>query len=150
MRISNCGSDFCSSYLSWRPCWRACLRGGTGSLPRLRHGRSCPIPEPYRTASGSELGEIEPSLDAPASLLAVRFIVSKTGQRRQWSRFEKMETVHAVTIAEHPGHLIPLLVETLVQKRADLFAHALLHLGPAAARGEEGMDDAGHPSEGKF
>src|SRR3546814_8329875 len=86
---------------SGRPGLRACRRGGAGSLPRLRHGRSCSIHEPYRTASGSELGEIEPSLDAPASLLAVRFIVSKTGQRRQWSRFEKMGTVHAVTIAEH-------------------------------------------------
>src|SRR3546814_9297984 len=141
MRISNCGSDFCSSYLSWRPCWRACLRGGTGSLPRLRHGRSCPIPEPYRTASGSELGEIEPSLDAPASLLAVRFIVSKTGQRRQWSRFEKMGTVHAVTIAEHHGDLRPVLVEILGQQRDDLVAQDVLAIGAAAERGETERKD---------
>src|SRR3546814_896998 len=126
---------------SGRPGLRACRRGGAGSLPRLRHGRSCPIHEPYRTASGSELGEIEPSLDAPASLLAVRFIVSKTGQRRQWSRFEKMGTVHAVTIAEHHGDLRPVLVEILGQKRDDLVAHDVLDIGAAAARGEIGMTD---------
>src|SRR3546814_19508232 len=93
------------------------------------------------TASGGELGESEPSLDAPAALLAVRCIVSKTGQRRQWSRFEKMGTVHAVTIAEHHGDLRPVLVEILGQKRDDLVAHDVLDIGAAAARGEIGMTD---------
>src|SRR3546814_8615369 len=126
---------------SGRPGVRACRGSGAASLPRLSQWRSCTLHEPYRTASGSELIEIEPSLDAPASLLAVRFIVSKTGQRRQWSRFEKMGTVHAVTIAEHHGDLRPVLVEILGQKRDDLVAHDVLDIGAAAARGEIGMTD---------